>query len=251
MSKLSKVLQGLFALMLVLGVCTPVSAPSQPTEANIHPQIHQIASENPNQLIAVIIQKADRSKQAEQVVEQLGGTITKDLNIINAFAAELPAKQVTKLIKLASVSWVSLDAPTVNVSHGGNTDKRGSDQHPNSNAYLDTIGVTKLQARRLLGDGVTVAILDSGIPEVADLMDHRSGEFRLLDWIQYTGTGEADFQDTFFDSLDAYRVTERSWETFEIEADVPEGAGMISFGLFLAGSGAVWLDAVSIEEVGR
>lgn len=83
----------------------------------------------------------------------------------------------------------------------------------------------------------------------AELVDGSVGFLRLR--VHPPEYVEADFQDTFFDSLDAHRVTERSWETFEIEADVPEGAGMISFGLFLAGSGAVWLDAVSVEEVGR
>jgi hypothetical protein len=39
------------------------------------------------------------------------------------------------------------------------------------------------------------------------------------------------------------------WRIFEIEADAPEEAGMISFGLYLAGAGAAWLDAVSLEVV--
>lgn len=58
-----------------------------------------------------------------------------------------------------------------------------------------------------------------------------------------------DSPDNFYDSLDEYRVTSPMWRIFEIEADVPEGAGMISYGLFLAGSGAVWLDSVSLEAV--
>ncbi len=56
-----------------------------------------------------------------------------------------------------------------------------------------------------------------------------------------------DPADIIFDSLDEYRVASSEWRVFEIEADVPEGAGMISYGLFLVGSGAVWLDAVSFE----
>lgn len=49
-----------------------------------------------------------------------------------------------------------------------------------------------------------------------------------------------------FDSLDRHRVTSSEWHLYEIVADVPEGAGIISFGLFLAGAGAAWLDGVSV-----
>ena len=52
-----------------------------------------------------------------------------------------------------------------------------------------------------------------------------------------------------FDSLDEHRVRSDEWLVYEIVADVSEGAGLISYGLFLAGSGAAWLDAVSVEVV--
>ena len=58
-----------------------------------------------------------------------------------------------------------------------------------------------------------------------------------------------DMVDFLSDSLDEHRVTLSTWRVFEIEADVPEGAGMISYGLFLSGLGAVWLDDVSLELV--
>ncbi len=48
----------------------------------------QIATQTPEQPVSVIVQKADKSSQAEALVQQLGGKITKDLRIINAFAAE-------------------------------------------------------------------------------------------------------------------------------------------------------------------
>lgn len=58
-----------------------------------------------------------------------------------------------------------------------------------------------------------------------------------------------DFTEIFYDSLDEHRVTSPEWRVFEIEADVPEGAGMISYGLYVGGSGSAWLDAVSFEVV--
>ena len=43
----------------------------------------------------------------------LGGTVTKDLHIINAFAADLPGRAVTELARAEEVRWISLDAPVV------------------------------------------------------------------------------------------------------------------------------------------
>jgi len=50
-----------------------------------------------------------------------------------------------------------------------------------------------------------------------------------------------------FDSLDEYRVASPEWCLYEIVADVPEDAVVISYGLFLAGSGSAWIDDVSID----
>lgn len=60
-----------------------------------------------------------------------------------------------------------------------------------------------------------------------------------------------DLIDLLSDSLDEHRVRSSTWRVFEIEADVPEGAGMISYGLFLSGSGAVWLDDVALVLVDK
>lgn len=52
-----------------------------------------------------------------------------------------------------------------------------------------------------------------------------------------------------FDSLDKMRVTSSSWEQINIDADVPEAANTINYGVYLRGHGTVWLDAVEIEVV--
>jgi erythromycin esterase len=52
-----------------------------------------------------------------------------------------------------------------------------------------------------------------------------------------------------FDSLDEYQVTSSEWRIYEIVADVPEDAVVISYGLFLAGEGSAWIDDVSLEVV--
>lgn len=58
-----------------------------------------------------------------------------------------------------------------------------------------------------------------------------------------------DIPEMLYDSLDKYRVTSPVWRVFEIEADVPDEAGMIKYGLYLADAGAAWLDDVSLKVV--
>src|SRR3990172_5229386 len=75
------------------------------------PALLQLAAAQPDSLVAVIVQKANASGAAEALVARLGGTITKDLHIINAFAAEMTASAARELAASPSVRWVSLDAP--------------------------------------------------------------------------------------------------------------------------------------------
>jgi serine protease AprX len=70
-----------------------------------------MAAESPEQSVSVIVQKAGISNQAEALVAQLGGTVTQDLRLINAFVAEMTAGAARQLAASPSVRWVSLDAP--------------------------------------------------------------------------------------------------------------------------------------------
>jgi len=77
----------------------------------IQPALLQLATAQPNQRVGVIVQKTTDSAALEGHVAQLGGQITKNLSIIHAFAAELPAKAVPLLAQSEQVRWISLDAP--------------------------------------------------------------------------------------------------------------------------------------------
>lgn len=50
-----------------------------------------------------------------------------------------------------------------------------------------------------------------------------------------------------FDSQDKFRVASEQWKTYEIEAEVPENANVISYGIYLRDFGTAWLDDVQIE----
>ncbi len=99
--------------VLALAILLPfvASAPAANAASHIQPALSEMASAHPNDIVSVIVQKLTPNSSLEKSVPQLGGTVTKDLHIINAFAAEMPGKAVLQLAKMDGVRWVSLDAP--------------------------------------------------------------------------------------------------------------------------------------------
>ena len=85
------------------------SIPQQAPVAKAQPQLVQMAADQPSTLVQVIVQKAAGTTGTEERVSALGGKITQDLRIINAFAAEMSARDAVQLSKAGDVRWVSLD----------------------------------------------------------------------------------------------------------------------------------------------
>src|SRR5437762_1123745 len=77
------------------------------------PQLLAMAAQHPEGTVSVIVQKTSDDKSLESPVTRLGGTVTKDPHIINAFAADLPGKAVQTVAQADGVRWVSLDSPMV------------------------------------------------------------------------------------------------------------------------------------------
>jgi len=158
--------------MLLSGALIPgLSSPAQVQAANLHPLLAQLAAEAPKQTVAVIVQKAAASNQAEVLTAQLGGKVMKDLGIINAFAAEMTAGAARQLAASPSVRWVSPDAPVQEAGGGG-----GGGTTP-KNYYLDTLGVRQVWNMGRQGQGLTIAVIDSGVSEDADFGASEQGNF--------------------------------------------------------------------------
>jgi serine protease AprX len=130
-----------------------------PSGASLQPELRQLALEMPDKLIAVIAQKADTSQRAEELVIELGGRVTKDLHIINAFAAEICAGEVPKLAASGTVRWVSLDGM---LDGAGKPPKDPVPELP-ANTYLDTMNVRPVWEMGYRGEGIGVAVIDSGV----------------------------------------------------------------------------------------
>jgi serine protease AprX len=116
MNKLFKLLHllitGIFLLSMVGSAALPVrAADGDKDPPRAYPALLQLAKERPDEKLYVIIQKGRKNDLPEQAVAHAGGQITKNLGMINAFAAELPARAVEALSHNPNVRWISPDAP--------------------------------------------------------------------------------------------------------------------------------------------
>ncbi len=97
--------------VLGLGMAGPLATPAVPVTARVQAILLQLADQQPDTVVRIIVQKsAGDSMEAEAMVARLGGVVTRDLSIINGFAAEIPASAVNDLARTSTITWMSLDA---------------------------------------------------------------------------------------------------------------------------------------------
>ncbi|MGB9594021.1 MAG: S8 family serine peptidase, partial [Anaerolineae bacterium] len=118
--------------------------------------------------IAVIVQKATPGDEAEALVRSLGGEVVRSWSIIPAFLANLSADAVRQLAQSGLVRWISWDSPMVKQDTGQ------VDPMTSLGAYLSaynyTIGATTAWNYGFKGNGIAVAVVDSGITPKTDFL---------------------------------------------------------------------------------
>jgi serine protease AprX len=112
-------------LLASLGNVSLVAMAGQGDEVlKADPRLLQMAEENPEAVFMVIVQKEAKNKDLkdddpEVAVEKGGGKVTKQLDLIVSFSAEMTGKELTKLAKNPKVRWISADAPMVSTTAPG------------------------------------------------------------------------------------------------------------------------------------
>jgi serine protease AprX len=114
----------------------------------------------------------------------VGGTILARYHLINAVDATIPAVLEPVLAALPGITVT----PDVTVSVQSTTESTGP--HTPSDAFLQQTGATLLAADGDTGQGVTVAVLDTGIDNLPDFAG------RLIGGVDLTG-GNSPFQDGY------------------------------------------------------
>lgn len=116
MTNLTKLIRIIIPLTIFLSLVAATGGPQTISLAKAHPLLIKLSQEEPEQPVSVIVQKLVKDHHLESRVEQYGGEVTKQLSMINAFAARLTASKAVELSMDPGVRWVSLDAPVLEVS---------------------------------------------------------------------------------------------------------------------------------------
>jgi serine protease AprX len=193
------------ALLLPLMALGPVSNVTPRTQ----PALLQLAAARPDEVVSVIVQKAAKDTRVEVAVSALGGAITQDLHIINAFAVRLPARAAVALATEPGVRWVSLDAPmveaskfvtttskfvtTTSTSAGGMVAVQPANVYPVA-IKVDQVWMTTTQA--LKGQGIAVAVIDSGIAASHPDFKDSTGQSRVVASV-YLNSAASNANDTY------------------------------------------------------
>jgi serine protease AprX len=131
---------------------------------------------------AVVVQATD-SSTARAAVERHGGRVTQDLWIIDGVAAEVPVDALSALGSDPGVRHVSEDAAV-------HVQANPSPLHAATAVYPKVVEAHRLWSEGIEGEGVTVAVVDTGIAPVADLAG------RVIAGIDFS-TDDDPFDDAF------------------------------------------------------
>jgi serine protease AprX len=185
----------LTVLALLLSLVVPLASSPTPQAVRIQPLLREMAVQQPDQVVSVIVQKTTQDDRVEKAISALGGKVTTDLHIINAFAAEMTSQAATQLGNVDGVRWVSLDAPMV--STDCTADCLTSDVNL-KNVYTKAINANKvwLATPKRQGAGVGVAVVDAGINWQTDLYT-LYGQNRVVANVRFN----TDYNQTTFDNF--------------------------------------------------
>jgi serine protease AprX len=164
--KVHKSLNLLFNLLLITSFFAFTSPSTGNSIIKAQPALVQMAASNKDQVVGVIVQKTNGAKSVENQVIKLGGEVTRDLNIINAFSAEMTAGAALEIARSSDVRWVSLDATVVSTACTACIDTSKL-----ANAYIRAIKADQLwnSSPYLQGKTIGVAVVDSGVNPNGDL----------------------------------------------------------------------------------
>jgi serine protease AprX len=188
--RLRHLLPGLVVLGLLLSMAPPASATSVPSvNARVESSLHQAVTKDPRKTYQVIVQaepgrtieerREQQSRLAKLLLEKdqdgVPGTIRTQLSMVNGFAAELTGQRIQALARSSGVRAISgdhrvrLTAGTIDTSL---LDESATEATLRSMQTLvpdaPSVWASGLAVQ---GQGVTVAILDSGIAPRADFAD--------------------------------------------------------------------------------
>ncbi len=159
-----------FIVILLAGLVGAAAA-SPLGMSRAHPDLLEYAAAHPDSVVRVIAAKSHPNSRLAEIVRSLGGEAVHNLSMIDAVAAILPAKSVVELANSPGVRWVAMDGPMESANgkggNGGGSTPTPTPTNP-SNYYLNTLRVHQVWNMGLRGEGISIAIIDSGVTRHKD-----------------------------------------------------------------------------------
>jgi serine protease AprX len=178
--RLRRVLPALLTVFIAALLIQPPVAGAPSTSVKADPVLSAQVAAHPTQDFSVIVREtAPSSADAETLVRQLGGHVTRELRLIGGFAAVVPGSAVSKLASSALVWRVWGDAPIRVAS----TNLSRYDTYGANSVWRDAILYGKVVGK-YDGTGVGVALVDTGVVPVADLVN------RVTHVVDFTPDGD-------------------------------------------------------------
>lgn len=94
----------------------PLLTHNQNAIDKLQPFLAKLAATDPDEVVAVIVQKQDQPLDETALLKAVGGQVTARFPLINSFAAQLPAHALPILAASPAVRYVGLDAPVTTVN---------------------------------------------------------------------------------------------------------------------------------------
>lgn len=141
------------------------------------PGAAQALSAEAGELISVIVRELPGTGDApERFIESAGGTVEEELRIINGYVAKVPAAAATQLEKVPGVHSVTSNGRVKLL--GGPNGKGHGNKRGHETGSLDYIangatGAMSYYGAGYYGQGVDVAMIDSGVVPVEGLADDK------------------------------------------------------------------------------
>lgn len=160
-----RAMAALLAMVMALAAAVLLNASASSTSSFSAPAtappsvvtLADVARTDPTRQVEVIVQFSGTAafERGRELVRNSGGTVTRDLHVIDAYGARMSAGAAERLMDNPLVHNVSLNAA---VETSSVSDTRTS--------FLESVGIDRLWSvlgRSATGRGVTVAVVDTGI----------------------------------------------------------------------------------------